>query len=255
MRPPPGRFQTSMASSASQPFPTAGPRAGRESFVSRRRLGREVRLVLAAHRPGERPAGTPLPAVAILGRSNVGKSSLLNALLGASVARVSATPGRTQALYWYRVDEMFDLVDCPGYGYAKTGREKRESLERLIECLLVGAAEDGGTPETAPQPVAALLLVDGRLEPQSSDLSMALFLRESSVPTFVAATKWDAVKPSQRVRQLRALAAAYRGESRPLLAVSAETGEHLNVLVRLLRERVEAHLRGRAHSGTSVPLS
>jgi GTPase Era involved in 16S rRNA processing len=64
---------------------------------------------------------------------------------------------------------------------------------------------------------------------------MALFLRESSVPTFVAATKWDAVKPSERVRRERTLAAAYRDELRPLLPVSAETGENLPELARLLR--------------------
>jgi GTP-binding protein len=196
--------------------------------------GAEVRLALAGHRPGERPKNA-LPALAVLGRSNVGKSSLLNALLGVKVARVSQTPGRTQALYWYRVGDRFDVVDCPGYGFAKTGKEKRESFERLIECFLVGAAEDGGALDPSRQPVAALLLVDGRLDPQSSDLSMALFLRESSVPTFVAATKWDAVKPSERVRRERTLAAAYRDEFRPLLPVSAETGENLPELARLLR--------------------
>ncbi len=189
--------------------------------------GADVRLVLAAHRPGERPKNA-LPALAVLGRSNVGKSSLLNALLGVKVARVSQTPGRTQALYWYRVGDRFDVVDCPGYGYAKTGREKRESFEGLIETLLIGESGIAGA-------TAALLLVDSRLEPQSSDLSMALFLRESSLPTFVAATKWDAVKPSERVRRERALAAAYRDASRPLLPVSSETGENLPELARLLR--------------------
>ncbi len=198
--------------------------------------GAEVRLVLAAHRPGERPKNA-LPALAVLGRSNVGKSSLLNALLGVTVARVSQTPGRTQALYWYRVGERFDVVDCPGYGYAKTGKEKRISFEGLIESLLVGspeeadaAADDGGGGATA-----ALLLVDSRIEPQESDLSMSLFLRESSVPSFVAATKWDAVRPSQRVRQLRALSTAFAASDRPLLPVSAETGENLPALARLLR--------------------
>jgi GTP-binding protein len=191
--------------------------------------GAEVRLVLAAHRPGECPKNA-VPALAVLGRSNVGKSSLLNALLGVKVARVSQTPGRTQALYWYRVGDRFDVVDCPGYGFAKTGKEKRESFERLIESLLLATPEDGGAP-----PVAALLLIDSRLDPQQSDLSMALFLRESSVPSLVAATKWDAVKSSQRVRQLRSLSAAFAASDRPLLPVSAETGENLPELAHLLR--------------------
>jgi GTP-binding protein len=189
--------------------------------------GAEVRLVLPAHRAGERPKGEAVPALAVLGRSNVGKSSLLNSLLGTKVARVSQTPGRTQALYWYRVGEKFDVVDCPGYGFAKTSKDKREIFEGLIESLLLGSTE--GAPATA-----ALLLVDGRLEPQASDLSMSLFLRNSSIPTVVAATKWDAVKPSQRVRQHRTLAAAFGAPDRPLLPVSAETGENLPELARLL---------------------
>lgn len=213
--------------------------------------GADVRLVLPAHRAGERPKGGPVPALAVLGRSNVGKSSLLNSLLGTKVARVSQTPGRTQALYWYRVGEKFDVVDCPGYGFAKTGREKRKSFERLIESFLLGESEDEGAARTAgghrpetplsvavprerQRPSAALLLVDGRLAPQESDLSMSLFLRESSVPTVVAATKWDAVKPSRRVRQRRTLAAAFEAPDRPLLPVSAETGENLPELARLL---------------------
>ena len=84
--------------------------------------------MLPAYRPGERPKGEALPALAVLGRSNVGKSTLLNALLGTKVARVSQTPGRTQALFWYRVGEKFDVVDCPGYGFAKNVARRAESL-------------------------------------------------------------------------------------------------------------------------------
>jgi GTP-binding protein len=243
-RPAPGRFQISMAFTASHQGPTAGPRDGRKISASKGRLGREVRLVLAAHRAGERPAGLPLPVVAILGRSNVGKSSLLNALLGTRVARISSTPGRTQALYWYRVDEAFDLVDCPGYGFAKTSKETRQRLQLLIEGLLTGT----------PRPDAALLLVDGRLLPQESDRSMALFLSNAGVPTFVAATKWDAVRSSAHSRQRRALAGEFERDDRPLLAVSSETGENLNALARLLRDRVTAPPRGRLSSGVSAPL-
>lgn len=194
--------------------------------------GAEVRLVLPSYHAGERPKGEALPSLAVLGRSNVGKSTLLNALLGTKVARVSQTPGRTQALFWYRVGEKFDVVDCPGYGFAKTSKEKRDSFEGLIESLLVGSTEEGGAQAGV---TAALLLVDSRLDPQQSDLSMALFLRESSVRCVVAATKWDAVKPSQRVRNRRALAAAFEAPDRPILPVSAETGESLPELARLLR--------------------
>ena len=217
------------------------PKAARAVSV-RSPLGKSVRLELPAHAAGERPRGLPIPAVAalqrgghaaegavaVLGRSNVGKSSLLNALLATKVARVSQTPGRTQALHWYRVDDAFHVVDCPGYGWAKTARASRERFSGLIEELLTG--------ERAPD--LALLLVDGRLPPQASDVSMALFLRHAGVPTVVAVTKWDAVKPSQRVRHLRALAAELEDSERPLLPVSSETGENLPTLGRLLKDRL-----------------
>jgi GTP-binding protein len=158
------------------------------------------------------------------------------------MARVSATPGRTQALYWYRVDEAFDIVDCPGYGFARSPRRLRDRLETLIEGVLT---ED-------PRPALALLLVDGRLAPQEPDRSMALFLASAGVPTVVVATKWDAVKPSARERQLRTLAAEYERSDRPLLPVSAETGESLNALIRVVKERIGVLPRGRAPSGASA---
>lgn len=193
----------------------------------RTRLGTEVRLFHSGHRPGDRPS-PGRPRVVVLGRSNVGKSSLLNALLGVPVARVSSTPGRTQALFWYRVDGAFDLVDCPGYGWAKASHGSRELFAGLIEELLTGL----------PRPELALLLVDGRLEPQESDRSMALFLSHAGIPTVVVATKWDAVKPSRRVALRREIASEYEGDDRPLLLVSAHTGESLSRLAALVRERL-----------------
>ena len=228
-----------MNSSLTPPSRAAGRHAGRSRAGPKGRLGAAVRLALAGHHPGERPKGADVPALAVLGRSNVGKSSLLNALLGVTVARVSQTPGRTQALYWFRVDETFDLVDCPGYGFAKAPRDVRDRLEKLIEGFLSGT----------PRPEGALLLVDGRHGPQESDRSMALFLSNAGIPTVVVATKWDAVKSSARARQIRALAAEFGRDDRPLLPVSSGTGENLHVLVRLLRERVEARPSGRAPSG------
>jgi GTP-binding protein len=155
------------------------------------------------------------------------------------VARVSQTPGRTQALHWYRVDDAFHVIDCPGYGYAKTARESRDRFAGQIEELLTG--ERG--------PDLALLLVDGRLGPQDSDRSMALFLRTAGIPTVVAATKWDAVKSSQRFRQLKALAVEFEDSERPLLPVSSETGENLPTLGRLLKDR----LIGKTRAGAVSP--
>jgi GTP-binding protein len=195
--------------------------------LSRVSLGLPVRFVLPAHSPGQRPS-PPLPFLAVLGRSNVGKSSLLNAVLGVKVARVSQSPGRTQALYWYRAGDAFDVVDCPGYGFAKTGQKERALFADLIETLLTGS----------PAPTLALLLVDGRLEPQESDRSMALFLRSHGVPAVIAATKWDAVKASQRVRQERALKAEYQPSCNAFLCISVETGENLKILLNLIRSHL-----------------
>ena len=220
--------------------------SGRRSGHGKSVLGARVRHVLAGHRVGERPPGPALPAAAVLGRSNVGKSSLLNALLGVKVARVSQTPGRTQALYWYRVDESFDIVDCPGYGYAKTAKQKRAEFSEMIEALLLGSCGPAPDAETGPRAAFALLLVDSRLEPQDSDLAMSEFLHVHEIPSVVAATKWDAVKPSVRVRTLRALTAAYAAPggnvdpaTRSLLPVSSETGENLRDLARLIHTRLE----------------
>jgi GTP-binding protein len=227
---------STLASRRTAKRPAAGASLGRKG----------VRLAFETHAVGARPPGAALPTVAVLGRSNVGKSSLLNALLGIPVARVSQTPGRTQALFWYRVDDAFDVVDCPGYGYAKTAKEKRALFSEMIESFLVGP----------PAPLAALLLVDGRLEPQESDRSMALFLKNAGVPTLVVATKWDAVKPSERVRRRRALAAEYEdapgGDSlpRPLLPVSSETGENLHDLARRLRARLDPSAKENDHAST-----
>ncbi len=180
--------------------------------------------MLSGYRRGERPV-SPRPALVFLGRSNVGKSTLLNRMLGTAVARVSATPGRTQALFWYRVDERLDLIDCPGYGFARVAKSSREEFSEMLDELLT----------TPPVPQAAALLIDGRLPPQALDRSMALFLLERRIPAVVVATKWDAVRGGQRVARLRELVAEFGREGRPVLPVSAETGENLAQLVRLLK--------------------
>jgi GTP-binding protein len=133
--------------------------------------------------------------VAFLGRSNVGKSSLLNALANKKqLAKVSNTPGRTQVLACFQLDGTDKtLVDCPGYGYAKAPKELRQSWLPMLERYLLDREALS----------MVMLLVDGEIGPTASDLHMIDWLRGHKLPHAIIATKLDKVKPSRRpARQL-----------------------------------------------------
>ena len=175
------------------------------------------------------------PEIAFVGRSNVGKSSLLNALAGSSkLARTGSTPGRTRAVNYFLVDGRYYLVDLPGYGYAKAGKDDRERLARVSESYLESGAPsasgDGGTPRLV------VLLVDGKVGATPLDVLALQFLESVGVGVVVAATKADQVKRGERERQRRAIRATLElPESIPLVFVSARTGEGLNELWREIR--------------------
>ncbi len=131
--------------------------------------------------PGE------LPQVAFSGRSNVGKSSLINVLLGRTrkkVAHVSSRPGKTQTLNFYRVNDAFFLVDLPGYGFARAPGPVREGWRKMVEWYL-----DGGSPGLE----GIVHLVDGRHRPAKLDLEMMDFLGGLDLPALVVLTKMDRV--------------------------------------------------------------
>lgn len=127
--------------------------------------------------------------VVFLGRSNVGKSSLLNALANQkSLARVSNTPGRTQVLACFGLEgAKTTLVDCPGYGFAKAPKATRDAWLPMIEDYLRNREELR----------MALLLVDGEIGPTAADLEMLAWLRVNDLPVTVIATKLDRVRPSK----------------------------------------------------------
>ena len=130
--------------------------------------------------------------IAFLGRSNVGKSSLLNAIAGQRLAQVSATPGRTQVLTCFQVERSGStLVDCPGYGYAQVAKSQRKGWLPMLENYLLDRENL----------VKALLLLDGEIGPTESDLHMLEWLRTHDVATALVATKRDKIKPSQRERR------------------------------------------------------
>ena len=129
-----------------------------------------------------------LPEIALAGRSNVGKSSLINTLLKRkNLARTSSQPGKTQTLNFYIVNEEFYLVDVPGYGYAKVSQKQREAFGEMIQDYL----------ETRPNLKGLIILVDARHEPTKDDIAMYDYAQYLNLPILVVCTKMDKIKKSQ----------------------------------------------------------
>ena len=163
---------------------------------------------------GWRPEGS-LPEIAFAGRSNVGKSSLLNALLRRkSAARVSRTPGRTREINFFRVNDAFILVDLPGYGYARVAKERRAEWRPLIEGYLNQSSTLKGL----------VLLLDSRREPSDDDRAMLEFLAERETPVLVAITKMDKFGNDAGRERVQAIAAALDLDADQVVPVSARTG-------------------------------
>ena len=190
----------------------------------------DCRFIAGASRSDDYPRGG-LPEVAFLGRSNVGKSSLLNALTGRRLARVSGTPGRTQQAHFYLVNDGLILVDLPGYGYAKAPPRVREELARIIETYL-----------EASRPLAlAVLIVDARHEPSGQDQGMNAWMRSRDLPVQVVSTKMD--KLSRQERRLSLDRGRRILERENIIPFSSETGEGKRELWQAIDSRIG--LRGR----------
>ena len=145
--------------------------------------------------PGQLPTDG-LPEVAFLGRSNVGKSSLINALVGERrLAFTSSTPGRTQSLNFYRVDDRFYFVDLPGYGYARAPREATDEWARFIEHYLQSRRNRG----------TAFLILDARRGWMDKDLELKVWLEANGWPYIVVASKMDKLNQSEQQRGLKAI--------------------------------------------------
>ncbi len=171
----------------------------------------QLEFVLSAPDLGQLP---PTRAeIAFVGRSNVGKSSLLNAIAGRKkLALVSNTPGRTQLLNCFALQGTdATVVDCPGYGYANVSKTTRAAWQPMIERYLL----------EREHLEMILLLVDGEIGPTKSDLQMLDWLRANELPHSVIATKHDKVKSSQRDKRKRELAASCMLEPGDVVWVSA----------------------------------
>lgn len=181
--------------------------------ASRSRPSRAT-FVGAVARPGQPPPG-PLPQVAFAGRSNVGKSSLINAVLGRKrLARVSRTPGRTQQINFYRVDDRYLIADLPGYGFARVPAEIRRAWGPLVESYLGSASGLLGV----------VLLIDIRRGVQTDDRRLLDYLAERELPTLFVLTKADTLSTIRRRAAVRGVREALDVGEDQLLATSVRSG-------------------------------
>jgi GTP-binding protein len=178
---------------------------------------------------GWRPTNE-LPEVAFAGRSNVGKSSLLNRLVRRKAfARVSNTPGRTREINFFKVNDRFVLADLPGYGYARIAKARKAEWLPLIEGYL----------RASPALRGVVQLLDVRHDPSEEDLQMLDFLADLGAPTVVVLTKIDKLKPRQVAERVHAIAVALRLEDDQVIPFSAETNAGRDELAAALVSLVE----------------
>ena len=187
-----------------------------------------------------RSAGEPkdflrdgLPQFAFAGRSNVGKSSVINRLVGRkNLAYVGSSPGKTTHINYFRLDGRAYLVDLPGYGYAKVARSEKERWARLMEMYFQREADAITT---------GVLIVDIRHRPTENDLTMHDWFRQTGCPEIVVANKLDKLKKSQVEPALALIRETLElTEWDILLPFSAEKGEGRDQLLRLLSDAAEA---------------
>lgn len=174
-------------------------------------------------------SGLDLPQIALAGRSNVGKSSLINALGGRkNLAKTSSTPGKTRSVNFYLVEPVkFHLVDLPGYGYARCSMAEREKWGLLIQKFL----EDNSLLK------AVVLLLDSRLEPQVLDLDLAQYVRALNLELIPVLTKADKCK-QKKIEHIRKTWTQILGLTDPLVVFSSKTGKGRDQLWKSMLEKV-----------------
>lgn len=176
-----------------------------------------VSLKISAGLPGQFPTDRT-PQVAFSGRSNVGKSSLVNSLLGRkSLARVSGEPGKTITVNFYDVDKKLYLVDLPGYGYAKRTFEEKKKWSALTDGYFTGN-------RNADAIKLVCQLIDARVGPTEDDRDMLYYLRETQVPHIIVATKTDKLNAGEKNRFREKMEEEETAAGTPILMYSAKTG-------------------------------
>ena len=171
-----------------------------------------------------------LPEFALTGRSNVGKSSLVNALLlRRSLARVSQEPGKTRTVNFYRVNDAFYLTDLPGYGYAKSAKDTREQWLRMIERYLKGSK----------QLKTVFQLIDMRHPPTALDIEYSVYLRDLGFPPYYILTKADKLSRNEQAKQQAVIRKALDTDAGRMIPFSSVTKAGREEILSLIKKYLE----------------
>jgi len=182
-------------------------------------------LVISAVSKNQYPKSN-LPEIALAGRSNVGKSSFINRIIGRkSLVRTSSKPGKTRTLNFYFINDSYYFVDVPGYGYAKVSKQEREKWGRMMEEYF----------ETREQLRLVVLIVDIRHQPTREDLQMYDYMAYLGIPLVIIATKLDKVSKNKRHQHTQQMKREF-GNEIPVIPFSAETGENKELVWKVISQ-------------------
>lgn len=175
---------------------------------------KKAELLITAAKKEQYPE-TVVPEIAFAGKSNVGKSSMINAMINRkSLARTSSQPGKTQTVNFYSINEMINFVDLPGYGYAKVSKSERDKWAKMIDTYL----------HNRPQLREVILLVDIRHEPSQNDILMYDWIKSCGYTGYVIASKADKLSRSQQIRNVQVIKKSLNlKDNNLIIPFSAET--------------------------------
>ena len=165
----------------------------------------------------------------LLGRSNVGKSSLINALANRkSLARVSSNPGKTDTLNFYLLNDLFYLVDAPGYGYARVSKTKKETYGKMIEEYLIKRLSLK----------CVFVLVDFKIPPQENDIIMFNYLKQTGKDSYIILTKADKVKNKDYKKNLDKVLEAFEVNKDHVFVTSSEKRKGISNILDFMEKNI-----------------
>lgn len=169
-----------------------------------------------------------LPEILFVGRSNVGKSSFINALCNTNIARTSSNPGKTQVINFFLINKEFYFVDVPGYGYARVSKTKIEEFGKMIENYITNR-------ETLK---AVFLLIDFKVGPTSDDLLMYDFLKFYNKKIYIICTKSDKVNMSNTIKTKKSIISKLNIDEKDLIITSSEKKINLDKCLNIVEELI-----------------